>query len=172
MVTDDGSLYTFGAGTWGVLGHGDEQKIDYSTPKRVEYFVNKGKKIQEAKAGKYHTVALTEDGEVYTFGYGGKVGYFSWLVAQEVGALGHGDRKPYFIPKKVEFFDKIESKVVQIVAGLYHSAALTEDGDLYVWGRGQYGVLGNGGNKFSLEPELNEDIAALKEEGIRIKKID
>jgi alpha-tubulin suppressor-like RCC1 family protein len=172
VITDDGSLYTFGAGTWGVLGHGDEQKIDYSTPKRVEYFVNKGKKIQEAKAGKYHTVALTEDGEVYTFGYGGKVGYFSWLVAQEVGALGHGDRKPYFIPKKVEFFNKIESKVVQIVAGLYHSAALTEDGDLYVWGRGQYGVLGNGGNKFSLEPELNEDIAALKEEGIRIKKID
>jgi alpha-tubulin suppressor-like RCC1 family protein len=43
---------------------------------------------------------------------------------------------------------------------------------LYVWGRGQFGVLGNGGNKFSLEPELNEDIAMLKEEGIKVSKID
>jgi alpha-tubulin suppressor-like RCC1 family protein len=120
VVTDDGDLYTFGQGTWGALGHGNEEKVDYTAPKKVDYFERKGKKVQEAVAGRYHTLVLTEDHEVYTFGYGGKEGYFSWLVAQEVGALGHGDRKPYFIPKKVKFFDNIESKVVKVAAGLYH----------------------------------------------------
>lgn len=43
---------------------------------------------------------------------------------------------------------------------------------MYTWGRGQHGVLGNGSNSYSLQPELNQDIAALKEEGIKIVKID
>lgn len=120
VTTEDGSLYTFGSGSWGVLGHGDEKGINPSTPKRVEFFTERNIKIQECKSGEYHTMALTTDGQVYTWGYAGKVGYFSWMFAQEVGALGHGDKKPYFIPKKVTFFDTIKSKVVQIAAGLYH----------------------------------------------------
>lgn len=109
---------------------------------------------------------------MYTFGYGGKVGYFSWMFAQQVGALGHGDRKPFFIPRKVRFFEENGIKVKQIGAGLYHCVALTEDGDIYTWGRGEYGVLGNGSNQYSLVPELNEDFAMLKDEGINVVKID
>lgn len=56
--------------------------------------------------GEYHSVALTEDGSVYTWGYGGKTGFFNWMYSQEVGALGHGDKKHTFVPKKVEYFDQ------------------------------------------------------------------
>ena len=61
--------------------------------------------------GEYHTMALTDDGNVWTWGYGGKAGMFNWLYTQEVGALGHGDIKPTFVPKKVEFFEQNGLKV-------------------------------------------------------------
>lgn len=173
MITEDGSLYTFGSGNWGVLGHGDEKSVSHKEPKKVDFFDKRDIKIKDSKAGRYHTLVLTEDGEVYTWGYGGKEGYFSWMVAQEVGALGHGDKKPFFIPRKVKFFDSIDSKIIQIAAGMYHCAALTEDGHLYTWGRGNFGVLGNGSNAYSLEPTLNEDVEILREDdGLKAVKID
>ena len=42
--------------------------------------------------GEYHSVVLSEDGDVYTWGYAGKQGFFNWMYTQEVGALGHGDK--------------------------------------------------------------------------------
>ena len=44
-----------------------------------------------------------------------------------------------------------------IAAGNYHCVAVTSDQEMYTWGRGVYGVLGNGGNLQSLVPALNEE---------------
>tara|TARA_B110001450_G_C17219834_1_gene318952 strand:+ start:26 stop:175 length:150 start_codon:yes stop_codon:yes gene_type:complete len=49
------------------------------------------------------------------------------------------------VPKKVNF-EGDNVKIKSISSGLYHCNALTEDGELYTWGRGLYGVLGNGSN--------------------------
>ena len=35
---------------------------------------------------------------------------------------------------------------------------------MYNWGRGQYGVLGNGDNKESLVPQLNEEFVHIKKQ--------
>lgn len=51
-----------------------------------------------------------------------------------------------------------------IAAGSYHCNALCDDGNLYTWGRGLYGVLGTGDNSYSLEPLLNEEFAFLRQE--------
>ena len=112
----------------------------------MEYFANKKKRVKDVALGEYHTVVLTEDGEVYTWGYAGKTGFFNWMYTQEIGALGHGDKQHKFLPKKVEFFEKNNINVKSIYAGLYHTIALTEDDKVYTWGRGLYGVLGNGSN--------------------------
>jgi alpha-tubulin suppressor-like RCC1 family protein len=112
----------------------------------VEFFPKRDKKVVDVALGEYHTTVLTDDGSVYTWGYGGKIGFFNWMYSQEVGALGHGDKKHYFNPKKVEYFEKKNLKIVKITAGLYHNTAITSAGDLYVWGRGLYGVLGNASN--------------------------
>lgn len=47
---------------------------------------------------------------------------------------------------------------------MYHNVVETTDGNMYSWGRGLYGVLGNGSNKFSLIPEKSIDIEMLREE--------
>jgi alpha-tubulin suppressor-like RCC1 family protein len=90
-------------------------------------------------------MALTDDGSVWTWGYAGKKGLFNWMYTQEIGALGHGDKELQFVPKKVKFGEE-DVKIKTISAGLYHCNAMTESGDLYTWGRGLYGVLGNGSN--------------------------
>jgi len=43
---------------------------------------------------------------------------------------------------KVMFFKMCVKVVSMIMAGYRHSAAVTEDGDLYAWGEGDYGRLG------------------------------
>ena len=174
MTIGDGQMYTFGSGNWGVLGHGSEQDIRFDKPQLVDFFTKRNLKVKDVALGEYHTAVLTEDGSVYTWGYGGKTGFFNWMYTQEVGALGHGDKKHHFHPKKVEYFGKHNLKIDKIVAGMYHCAALTSTGDLYTWGRGLYGVLGNGTNQYALEPELNEELKILREEseGKEIAKLD
>lgn len=88
---------------------------------------------------------------------------FNWMYTQEVGALGHGDKKHHFQPTKVEFFEKEGIKIKKITAGMYHTNAVTTNGDVYSWGRGLYGVLGNGSNSQSLVPELVFDIKMMRD---------
>ena len=104
VLSEEGELFTFGNGNWGSLGHGDESNVKYTRPKQVEFFAKNNLKVKDVIAGEYHTCAITDDGSVYTWGYGGKKTTFSWMFNQEVGALGHGDRTSYFTPKLVEFF--------------------------------------------------------------------
>ena len=47
-------------------------------------------------------------------------------------------------------------KVKSISSGFYHCNVLAEDGQVYTWGRGLYGVLGNGSNHHSLVPVVND----------------
>lgn len=111
VVTNDGKLYTFGNGNWGVLGHGTEESIKFTKPKLVESLAKENVKVKDVQLGEYHTLVLTEDGDVWTWGYGGKKGFFNWMYAQEVGALGHNNLEPYFKPKKVDFFQANKIKV-------------------------------------------------------------
>jgi hypothetical protein len=41
---------------------------------------------------------------------------------------------------------------------------LTTENKLYSWGRGLYGVLGNGSNDYALIPKLNDLVEGIKEE--------
>ena len=155
VISEEGQLYTFGQGNWGVLGHGNENSVNYKKPKHVQGLSKQV--VVDVAMGEYHTIALTEDGNVWTWGYGGKKGFFNWMYTQEVGALGHGDVEPTFSPKKVQFFAENGLKVKSITAGNYHCVALCDDGNLYNWGVGLYGVLGNGSNSYALKPLINED---------------
>ncbi len=124
VVTESGDLYTFGTGNWGVLGHGNENSVSHTDPKRVEYFSKNNIKIKKVRMGDFHTLALAEDGSVYSWGFGGKKGFLN-LFFTDCGALGHGDKTDVFVPKKIKFFEKHGIKIIDIGCGIRHSVAVS-----------------------------------------------
>lgn len=61
-------------------------------------------------------------------------------LAGQQGQLGHGDLVKRNIPTKIE--ELRDKKITQISAGKKHSAALTNDGYIYLWGSNEYCQLG------------------------------
>lgn len=94
-------------------------------------FTDKESQIMQIIKGKYHTLKLTADGKVYGSGNS----YF--------GVVGLGgscsSEKPKVLPNLLSI------KIVQIACGMYHSLALSREGDLYAWGMGFEGQLGLSG---------------------------
>jgi alpha-tubulin suppressor-like RCC1 family protein len=61
------------------------------------------------------------------------------------GDLGNGSFVPSGLPVQVEVSAGVPlSDVIDIAAGLTHSAALTKSGSVYVWGTNTDGALGDG----------------------------
>jgi alpha-tubulin suppressor-like RCC1 family protein len=79
VITKEGQLWTFGNGNWGVLGHGNEKNINHNMARRVDKFHSQGIKIEDVEFGRYHAAALDTDGQMWTWGYGGKAGYFNYF---------------------------------------------------------------------------------------------
>lgn len=56
------------------------------------------------------------------------------------GQLGHGSIDSVDYPQEVQALGGVQ--IVQIACGGWHSCALSESGDLYVWGWNESGQLG------------------------------
>ena len=140
-ITADGAVWSWGDGGRGKLGHGDTQ--DQLLPKRIEALV--GRRVVAVSAGYVHSLALTADGAVWSWGYGG------W------GRLGHGDQQDQLLPKKVEAL--AGQRAIGVSAGAYHSIALIADGALWSWGDGDGGKLGHGDDQLQLLPKKVEAFA-------------
>lgn len=102
-------------------------------PKRVETLLNEC--VIQVCASKYHSVAATSDGNVYSWGHG------------RGGRLGHGDEasqpEPMRIPK---FGPNTRIHISCIANGENHTIAVSSDGAVYSWGADRYGQLGLGGS--------------------------
>ncbi|KAL5720035.1 hypothetical protein ACHQM5_012746 [Ranunculus cassubicifolius] len=137
VVTSAGQLFTFGDGTFGVLGHGDRKSV--STPREVESL--KGLRTVRAACGVWHTAAVVEvmvgtssssncsSGKLFTWGDGDK------------GRLGHGDKEPKLVPTCVAAL--VEPNFCQVACGHSLTVALTTSGHVYTMGSPVYGQLGN-----------------------------
>ena len=101
--------------------------------------------MSSSKGSDGHTLALTEEGHVFSWGDG------------DYGKLGHGNAATHKTPKQI--LGPLTGKViVQISAGYRHSAAVTADGQLFTWGEGDFGRLGHGDSQFRFVPTLVKDI--------------
>lgn len=137
VVTSSGQLFTFGDGTFGVLGHGDRKSV--SKPREVESL--KGLRTVRAACGVWHTAAVVEimvgnssssncsSGKLFTWGDGDK------------GRLGHGDKEAKLVPTCVAAL--VEPNFCQVACGHSLTAALTNSGHVYTMGSPVYGQLGN-----------------------------
>ncbi|XP_019197134.1 PREDICTED: ultraviolet-B receptor UVR8 [Ipomoea nil] len=104
-------------------------------------------KITEIAAGEAHTLVLTADGRVYSWGRG------------MFGRLGTGSEFDQLFPVRVEF-GSAPVKIVAIAAGAYHSLALADDGSVWGWGYNVYGQLGGNGENY-LAPHLLDGFLGL-----------
>ncbi|KAL8607282.1 hypothetical protein ACOMHN_047613 [Nucella lapillus] len=112
---------------------------DTQSPQLVLGFGDKEVVRVAAHCDAKHYLALTTDGEVYSWGNG------------DGGRLGHGDNIARDEPTVVSKLSK-KHPVVQVAVGSNYSAAVTVNGELYTWGRGNYGRLGHGNSEDQLAP--------------------
>jgi len=141
-LTTDGSVWSWGSGGFGQLGHGDDEQKQL-LPKKVEALA--GQRVVAVSAGLMHSLALTADGSVWSWGNGA------------FGKLGHGDEQCQLLPKKIEAF--ADQRVVTVSTGAHHSFALTADGAVWSWGLGAFGQLGHGDWQAQLLPKKIETFA-------------
>jgi alpha-tubulin suppressor-like RCC1 family protein len=122
FVTSEGDVYTFGRGDYGMLGHGNDKPQE--TPKRVSAFSDSGFKVVDVSLGEYHSVFLTDDGDVWTCGYGGEgdVKLFGNFSSRVGGGLG----QPGFClltPRPIQSL-KERDHITQICAGMHQCMAV------------------------------------------------
>lgn len=113
-----------GNGSRGQLGYPDIV-LRSDKPIRIEFFDDLPSTIQSIACGGWHSLALTSDGDLYTFGW------------NTVGQLGHSSDPLLSVvkdPYPVDLGSK-ENPIVAVCAGARHSVALLKNGDLYAWGK-------------------------------------
>jgi alpha-tubulin suppressor-like RCC1 family protein len=143
-LSEGGALWTWGDGGsywWGAgaLGQGNYDSL--GEPALVERFVELGEEVIQVACGAEHTVVLTEGGHVYTCGKG------------SFGRLGRGETSDTIDFELIEYFGQSNDSVlnpsestaiIKVGAGENFSAAMSADGELWLWGRNDYGQIGLG----------------------------
>nr|XP_057932864.1 probable E3 ubiquitin-protein ligase HERC1 isoform X2 [Doryrhamphus excisus] len=149
VISSDGSVRACGKGSYGRLGLGDSN--NQSTLKKLTFEPHRAiKKVSSSKGSDGHTLAFTTEGEVFSWGDG------------DYGKLGHGNSSTQKYPKLIQ--GPLQGKVVVCVAAGYrHSAAVSEEGELYTWGEGDFGRLGHGDSNSRNIPTLVKDISNVGE---------
>ena len=94
--------------------------------------------IVQVSAGRFHSCALTSGGNIKCWGDGNK------------GQLGNGNTAnsnwPVYVIEEDGSSNTLDS-IVQIAAGSFHTCALTTEGGVKCWGRGDKGELGSSTKK-------------------------
>lgn len=111
----DGQFWVWGKGDGGRLGLGHENSV--FVPTLNPHLGG----VKSLALGGLHSVALTSLGQVFSWGYGG------------FGALGHSVFTRELVPRLIE--GSWTEKIKHIATSGTHTAAVTESGELYTWGR-------------------------------------
>ncbi|NXY72667.1 IBTK kinase, partial [Glareola pratincola] len=127
FLSHKGQVYTCGHGQGGRLGHGDEQTC--LVPRLVEGLA--GHQCSQIAAAKDHTVVLTEDGYVYTFGLN---------TFHQLGILPPPANCT--VPRQVQAKNLKGRMVIGVAAGRFHTVLWTKEA-VYTMGLngGQLGYL-------------------------------
>lgn len=120
--------------------------------------------VHQVSCGAVHVVALSEDGLLQAWGY------------NEYGQLGRGFTCEGLQGARVlnayaKFLDDAPElvKITQVSCGEYHTAATSEDGEVYTWGLGTMGQLGHCSLQYGDKELLPRRVASL--DGIAVKSV-
>ncbi|KFV76756.1 Inhibitor of Bruton tyrosine kinase [Dryobates pubescens] len=155
FLSHKGQVYTCGHGQGGRLGHGDEQTC--LIPRLVEGLA--GHQCSQIAAAKDHTVVLTEDGYVYTFGLN---------TFHQLGILPPPANCN--VPRQVQAKNLKGRMVIGVAAGRFHTVLWTKEA-VYTMGLngGQLGyLLDPNGEKCVTVPR---QVSALHHEDIAVSLV-
>ena len=138
-INDKGELYAWGHNNLGQLGNGEKGLIfsDISEDKNTPQRIGSDTDWKIVAAGSYHSLALKNDGTLYTWGHNGS------------GQLGNNSDTGITRPAQVG-----TDTWKAIAAGDNYSLALRSSGSLYAWGTNKFGQLGDGTRRLSITPKL------------------
>ncbi|XP_078358665.1 RCC1 domain-containing protein 1-like [Oculina patagonica] len=117
-----------GTGQAGFVSNAQVQDGSDTKPVLVFRPIDLTKQITSVACGKEHALLLTSSGVVYSLGSGSRGQLGRGLLVEEQG------------PEVVPALEGI--RIQFIAAGGWHSAAISEFGDLYMWGWNEKGQLG------------------------------
>nr|CAB3452005.1 unnamed protein product [Digitaria exilis] len=132
-------VFSWGSGTNYQLGTGNAhiQKL----PCKVDTL--HGSYIKTVAASKFHSVAVSSDGELYTWGFGrgGRLGHPDIHSLLELPFCCSGQTTAVITPRQVTV--GLGRKRVNVVAAAkHHTVIATEAGELFTWGSNREGQLG------------------------------
>jgi len=70
------------------------------------------------------------------------------------GQLGLGDRRPHLLPEQVTKGGLEDECVSNISCGCRHTLVTTEEGEVFSWGLGRFGVLGRSYTDFTYNNDV------------------
>jgi len=179
-LKSDGTVWTWGGNGSGQLG--DNTLTARYNPAQVKGSSGSGvlSGVIKLAAGRGHSLALLDDGTVWAWGNNGTgqtalipvkvsgLGYVTSISAGEMrsfaiagttrygwganeyGQVGDGTTSDRLTPSAISGLDGAAT----IVAGRYHSAAVTADGKVWTWGHNNFGQLGDGTATDRLAPAM------------------
>lgn len=145
-ISSNGALYTWGRGNFGRLGHGNSE--DCSLPTMVEALSEQHIVRVACGSGDAHTLCVTNNGKVYSWGDG------------DYGKLGRGGSDGSKVPRLV---DKLQDIViVEVYCGAQCSFAVSKEGKVFSWGKGDEWRLGHAYEEHVRFPKVIEALEGLR----------
>jgi alpha-tubulin suppressor-like RCC1 family protein len=151
-LTNDGRVFAWGVARYGRLGIGDFSQLPseedgdpdrfLATPTQIS-FGEPEVVIEYITAGESHNLAITTSGQLWTWGLArfGRLGVGPLSQCGEVlvGGSDEDDGERYCNRPVPALLDAV---IVEASAGVFHSLALSADGDVWAWGLARFGQLG------------------------------
>lgn len=144
-LTSSGNIWAWGANQSGQLGLG-YQTAETCEPRIVTHL--KDIYVTMITAGASHSMAVSKDGELFTWGEGdsGRLGH----GAAKSGVMNWLSQQKEWIPRRVRALET--RKIVEIDGGHLHSGCIDSEGMLYMFGSGRHSQLGTGALENASKP--------------------
>lgn len=144
----DGVVYSFGSNSHGQLGREGEEIV----PGVVQALYDGGHRVVGVAAGDDFSVAVCDQGAVYTWGCGatGRLGHGGAGHAGAVAFLLGNKMSDEAAPRKVRALEGVN--VCAVFAGSHHVVVVDGEGQPWAWGSGRHFQLGTGVEEDCAEP--------------------
>ncbi|KAI3438258.1 hypothetical protein D9Q98_000694 [Chlorella vulgaris] len=137
-------IYSWGWGDFGRLGTGDVKDVFIPCPLPAMT----GRQVASVACGDTHTLVATAAGELFAFG------------RNQNGQCGLGSIQDCVVPQLVT---ALQGKhVTRVACGAEHSMCATAEGEVYCWGWGRYGNIGDGESQDRHLPTKAKGLSGIK----------